>query len=246
LPYILAQNSKFSSHLKSVLRSSEARNNKQLSYNVWVMFTDKGKPTSVLAPKAVSRRIRNGFPIFDHAINDEYISRVLARTNGNLRARSLWMNAISLGGITKQELDLISTLNFVSSLDVVNTFHKQIVPLSTIVKRDEFDYSTSASQLSQLNILKAHQLGLTGENITIGVLDSGFRLTHECFKKIKVIGQYDFVYNDSIVDNQAGQDVSEQYQHGTSVLSLIAGQDDGKVITIIPLFLYNLVLWCCI
>ncbi len=69
-------------------------------------------------------------------------------------------------------------------------------------------------------------LGYTGQNVLIAVLDSGFRTTHRTFARTNIVATYDFVRNDTIVDNQP-EDSPSQFHHGTEVLSTIAGQDDG-------------------
>jgi subtilisin family serine protease len=58
------------------------------------------------------------------------------------------------------------------------------------------------------------------------VLDSGFRTTHKAFAKTNIVATFDFVKNDTIVDNQPG-DAASQFHHGTQVLSTIAAQDEG-------------------
>jgi hypothetical protein len=53
-------------------------------------------------------------------------------------------------------------------------------------------------------------------------LDSGFYLDHEIFDSLNVIAAYDFVNQDTIVSNEVG-DPSNQHNHGTQVLSVLAG-----------------------
>ena len=60
-----------------------------------------------------------------------------------------------------------------------------------------FDYGNSLTQLQQINIPALHNLGYTGQGVTICVMDAGFnRLSHEVFSTMNIIAAYDFVNND--------------------------------------------------
>ena len=47
---------------------------------------------------------------------------------------------------------------------------------------------------------------------------------------MNVIAQYDFINNDSITYNEVNQDNSQQINHGTAMLSIIAGYLPGSLI----------------
>lgn len=70
-------------------------------------------------------------------------------------------------------------------------------------------------------------------NKTILIIDSGFRLKHNCFKKIKVLDSFDFINNVKDVDNQPN-DHPEQYQHGTRTLSLLSCNLNGTFMGVAP------------
>ena len=76
--------------------------------------------------------------------------------------------------------------------------------------------------MDQINLIQLHELGYSGKNVRILVLDSGFYLDHEVFDSLNVIAAYDFVNQDTIVSNEIG-DPSNQHNHGTQVLSVLAG-----------------------
>jgi MYXO-CTERM domain-containing protein len=68
--------------------------------------------------------------------------------------------------------------------------------------------------------------GLTGEGVIVGVLDSGYWLEHPALSGATVLEARDFVQDDGVVENEAG-DHATQHDHGTSVVSLLAGADPG-------------------
>eukprot|EP00817_Percolomonadidae_sp_ATCC50343_P000754 CAMPEP_0117424388 /NCGR_PEP_ID=MMETSP0758-20121206/4812_1 /TAXON_ID=63605 /ORGANISM="Percolomonas cosmopolitus, Strain AE-1 (ATCC 50343)" /LENGTH=311 /DNA_ID=CAMNT_0005208127 /DNA_START=579 /DNA_END=1510 /DNA_ORIENTATION=- len=59
------------------------------------------------------------------------------------------------------------------------------------------------------------------------ILDSGFRLKNEIVKDIHIVATWDFVYNDTVVDNDEKDRDSQQYSHGTRALSCIAGYKEN-------------------
>jgi serine protease AprX len=82
----------------------------------------------------------------------------------------------------------------------------------------------------QLNLIQApalHEEGFTGEGMFIGVLDTGFNLTHQALKNVKVVAQWDFINWDSVTANEPGQDSADQHNHGTMILGEIAGNKPG-------------------
>ena len=92
---------------------------------------------------------------------------------------------------------------------------------------DSTQYGVAWKQLKQIQVPLLHQAGFHGEGILICMLDDGFRLTHEAFNypghALKVAHSRDFINGDTVVANQAGQDVSSQDQHGTWTTSCIGG-----------------------
>lgn len=86
-----------------------------------------------------------------------------------------------------------------------------------------YNYGTSFEQLDMLGITNLHGIGVGGEGVLVGVIDTGFRWRdHEAFQQTKVIAEFDFIDNDTITANQ-DNDHPRQDNHGTVVLSVIAG-----------------------
>ena len=59
------------------------------------------------------------------------------------------------------------------------------------------------------------------------MLDTGFHLTHQALSGLQVIAARDFIHGDSNVDNEPGQDVAGQSQHGTWTVACVAGSKPG-------------------
>ncbi|RLC48858.1 MAG: hypothetical protein DRI23_10050 [Candidatus Cloacimonadota bacterium] len=92
------------------------------------------------------------------------------------------------------------------------------------------DYGPSFGQLQLSDVPAVHSKGITGEGILIGVLDTGFDWkNHESLVNTNVVAEYDFVFKDSTTANDTN-DVGNQHNHGTLVLSIIAGQKDSSLI----------------
>jgi len=71
--------------------------------------------------------------------------------------------------------------------------------------------------------------GIDGSGVRIGIFDTGFDTANPAFAGISVTAAYDFVFNDSVVRNEAGKDVAGQHFHGTAVWSLFAGDVPGRL-----------------
>ncbi len=97
-----------------------------------------------------------------------------------------------------------------------------------------FDYGDSYPQNNILNLTSLHKYGVTGADVLVGITDTGFnRFLHNAFKFIHVTDEYDFIFNDSVTANQA-IDTSVQQEHGTEVLSVLGGYDNGHLIGFCP------------
>ena len=75
----------------------------------------------------------------------------------------------------------------------------------------------------------AHDLGFHGEDILIAIFDTGFILDHDALQHIDVVDAWDFIYDDGIVEDEE-EDVPGQQNHGTQVLSTLAGYSPGNLI----------------
>nr|MBP6409819.1 S8 family peptidase [Pseudarcicella sp.] len=92
---------------------------------------------------------------------------------------------------------------------------------------DTIKYGDSKNQLEMLGIDKLHQKGYRGEGMLIAVLDDGFKnadrvpYLKSIFEEKRILATYNFVKKKSQVYEDGG--------HGTSVLSCIATDVNGKL-----------------
>jgi subtilisin family serine protease len=74
-----------------------------------------------------------------------------------------------------------------------------------------------------MQVPAVHKSGNTGQGVLVCMLDAGFRTTHQVYAGLQVVAQHDFVWGDSIVDDQVPPDQAGQGSHGTLTLSEVAG-----------------------
>ncbi len=215
---------------------------------VWVFFTDKAIATSdayklalsELARQSDMRRVRRRerrrtLPgLFDHRdlpLARSYVRAVLA-TGARLRTRSRWLNAVSVDA-TGGQIEAVTGLPFV----------RYIKPLARSVRIEPSPpgaggggrdfYGFASEQLYQINIPAAHDAGYTGAGIIIGILDTGFRRTHEAFNEpghpVDVLGEWDFINNDGDTGPESGDPPGQDW-HGTLILGTIGAYKPGTLV----------------
>jgi len=221
-------------------------------FRVWLFFVDKGMSdragyakaasTVSLTERALKRRAKVGLDrvlFVDLPVNQEYIDRVTA-LGGEFRRASRWLNAASFE-IPIERLDEIGELPFVAYVKPLATYERveaeEAVDFRdsrepTAQSPDVLTYGPSQGQLQQINVPAVHAKGYTGEGVTLAIMDTGFRKTHEAFAQhyanSRVLAEWDFVFDDGNTANEAG-DVSTQWNHGTLIWSVSAGQKDGSI-----------------
>ena len=95
-----------------------------------------------------------------------------------------------------------------------------------------YNYGPSITQVSQIGVDCMHDLGFRGNNMTIAVMDGGFRQVdiNPVFDSLRnenrLLGTYDFVVGDN--------SVFEDDTHGAYVLSCIVGNSPGNLIGTSP------------
>ncbi|HVP39799.1 MAG TPA: S8 family serine peptidase [Candidatus Saccharimonadales bacterium] len=187
----------------------------------------------------------------DLPVSESYLEQVLA-TGARRREVSRWLDAVSVAA-TPAQLTAIAALPCVARLDLVGAYRRDERRLDALYgpepvwtappapaapsaplapAADSTQYGMSWSQLNQIQIPQLHDAGFHGEGILICMLDDGFRLNHAAFNypghPIQVAHSRDFIYGDSIVADQAGQDSAFQDEHGTWTLSTIGAYYPGQ------------------
>ncbi len=226
---------------------------------VWIFFTDKGKssqalfkkPELLVSKKSLERRAKvlNGNLVdeTDLPVNDNYITEI-KKLGIKVKHKTKWLNGISAYADAKQ-IEKLLLLPFVKKVDLVAKFKRSKEESKPLTQNDfnklnkpqgpnTLNYGASFTQLNQINVPAVHDLGYTGENVTICVLDAGFnRLSHEVFSSMKIIAAWDFVNNDGNVGDEGDMGSGS---HGTGTLSVIGGFKEGQLIG--PAFNANYIL----
>lgn len=220
----------------------------------WIYFRDKGttvlakntqavqEAESRLSERALARRTkvfsdRNLVQESDLALYRPYLDALQA-IGIETKTTSRWLNAASVV-LTEDQLVVVQKLGFVEKIEPVR---KLAVPTPAEIdqpvsktshifaSKTTLNYGASLQQNEQIKVTALHDAEIFGENILIGMIDSGFLTQgHQAFATLDVLGEFDFISNDSVTSNQPG-DVSSQHNHGTQTLSIIAGFAPGNLI----------------
>jgi len=171
----------------------------------------------------------------DINVSQKYIDMI--ESNGyKVIRKSRWLNAVSvesenMGIYNLQNMDFIAKISPVRKMSVkrgkMNYKSKDNSVSEAINVNWDYDYTMNENQITKLNIPPIHQMGFTGAGIRIGIFDSGFETTHECLQAItqNIIAKRDFLSADydTIVAYDPAQDSIIAVEHGTAMLSIIAG-----------------------
>ncbi len=219
---------------------------------VWLFFTDKGlfslkeferaASSIILSEKQLRRRKKTGLVeiVFaDLPVYQNYIEQV-EKLGARHRRSSKWLNAASFE-VPAETLDRVMQLPFVSSIEPIAIYKRRPVKVEDIKPQqyylqaqsaDAINYGNSAFALKQINVIAVHQRGYHGEGVTLAILDTGFRKSHEAFAAHyadgRVLAEYDFVFGDTNTANEELDDV-DQWNHGTYIWSAAGGQVDGTL-----------------
>jgi hypothetical protein len=216
----------------------------------WIYFKDKGDKSShelmkdlklELNERALKRREMRGsgaiIDFTDLPLSTTYIAE-LENLGVRIYRQSKWLNAVScyLDGVSIED---IFNLPFVLNVEKVKTNmlrpadnngqvienYEQVI----IEKPLAENYGPSFNQNDMIGVPFAHEMGFHGEDVLIAIFDTGFILNHEALRHIEVVDAWDFIYEDGIVEDEE-EDVPGQHNHGTQVLSIIAGYSPWRLI----------------
>lgn len=215
----------------------------------WLFFTDKGPALNKASLAALESKLDERVKwrrakVMDGALVDEtdmpvyqhYMDELAAR-GVNVIVTSKWLNAVSVN-ISASQVQELRALPFIKDVQkVLRGKRKPIVSdePETLFKSSQetfaadLDYGYSLTQNQQIRVPDVHAAGITGKNVLIAVLDTGFNLESDAFDEINVVDTYDFIFDDENVDNE-DVDTASQNRHGTNVLSLVGGYSPGELI----------------
>jgi subtilisin family serine protease len=155
----------------------------------------------------------------------------IKQTGAKVWYSSRWYNAVLVEATAAQltaikALAIYKSVEFGKQLSNVRLAAKEA--LATKFGTEALDYGPSLSQIQMLGVDKMHDLGYHGENMLIGVFDSGFQNSNTntamspIYTENRVLGTYDFVKNE--------QSVYEDDSHGNNCFSIMAGYKTGGLI----------------
>jgi hypothetical protein len=225
----------------------------QDTVKIWIFFTDKSifsekeyqearrTYRSSLLPSTLKRRLKNKVEVdfLDLPVHQDYVDELL-HLGGRLRHISRWLNAASIQ-IEAGKIEMIAQLPFVRQVEKVASFKRS--PPETQPDYEELDrqkdfigygrnYGQSLAQLDQINVPVVHDMGFKGENVIVGMLDTGYRKDHQAFaaaySELRVLAEYDFIFGDTNTQNEP-EDTSIQHNHGTNTWSALGGEYDGEL-----------------
>jgi serine protease AprX len=226
--------------------------NSQTKY--WVKFKDKNgtpfntaNPSAYLTAKSILRRTTYNIPVHftDLPCTPSYITQVKNVSGVTLLYVSKWLNGAVISTSSPAALTTLNSFSFVQSSNAVNRY-KLNVPLledPAINNANKTAQTTAVNiaggsywQNKQLNVDCIHSQGYRGQNMTIGVFDSGFLNVNNnpVFDSLRnrggILGTRDFV--------TGGTSVYEDDSHGAMVLSCMAAIKPNVILGTAPMANY--------
>ena len=224
----------------------------------WISFTDKNnssysaaQPSQFLSQRSIERRAKSGISIVtnDLPVNDTYIDSVLVSGNFQLLQASKWFNAIAISTGDTTSLNNVLNYSFVSNVvqvkslkqdKIIDKFEDIAISKNEInlMSVPHYPYGYSYNQLALHEADKMQDLGFRGQGMHIAIIDAGFFRANELdaledvFNEGRILSTRDFV--------NGGESVYEDHQHGTMVLSVIAGSIDGEYRGTAPMASFHL------
>jgi len=218
------------------LFSFESKNN-----IYWIQLNTKAgnpfdikHPEQFLSERSLERRARQGilFDSTDLPVTPVYIDS-LKSLGFNVKHTSRWMNGVIATYDSTKNIDSLNLPSFVSYVELRKGFRMKS-------KSDKFEkadsleknvYAHSSEQIEMLNGHKLHNYS-KGKGVYIAVLDAGFENADAIlpFENIRSEGRIldtrDFV--------EPGNNVYEESNHGTMVLSCMAMNKPGEMVGTAP------------
>lgn len=208
--------------------------------DAWVYFNAKenvqasiDNPLTILTQQAIDRKNAHGIAIDDRdvPVNEGYIAMIKAPETGvTVYAKSKWFNAVYVRGSEVDITNLVANFSFVESVQFADNALNSSGRFEAVNDKFEientdviFNYGNALNQVEMINVDALHAQDFTGDGIIIAVLDSGFNNvdTMGAFQRLRDNGDlldgYDFV--DRVNDVYA----FTANDHGTKVLSNMAG-----------------------
>jgi len=213
-----------------------------------IKFTDKpssndyfSNPLLMLSQKALDRRTKYDIELNmqDVPVETSYVNQIEALGIEPI-AVSKWFNGV-FAWLTDAQVSQAESLSFVSEVEsfvrnddgkVPNPPQNKYStpapgnqPQNTIM---DFNYGFTEEQITQLKLDYLHNLGFTGDGMTIAILDAGF-------PEVDNISAFDYIRNNGQIKGGYNFVDDDDYfytrgSHGTSVLSTIGGYIENQFV----------------
>ena len=215
-----------------------------------------GNPSAYLSAKAIQRRTRQKITIdsTDLPISKPYLDSIAAVPNVTIRNQSKWLNQVLIITTDTNAINTINAFPFVKGVKPIAPVAKPTEEIISKKLDEEYDLGPEilsgvnrpsgsngindiqyGNTFNQIHIHEGeylHNLGFTGDGITIAILDGGFLAykTNPAFDSIRlqgrVLGEWDYVANEA--------SVNEDHFHGAYCLSIIASNRPGIIVGSAP------------
>ena len=216
----------------------------------WVSFKDKNtttfklsNPKEFLSENALERRLKYNIPITisDLPVCISYLNTV-QNIGVEIGKSSKWLNGTIIYTENEALISQIENLAFVLNVKKIsfegnsnprNKFEVEENNFS-LKSSQELDYAASKNQIEMLKGNYLHNLGFTGGDIEIAVMDNGFPSvdTNSFYANANFEGRIIPVYN--FVNNNDSLFISSNGNHGSSVISTMASFKEGKLVGTAP------------
>ena len=225
-----------------------SRDNGQI--HAWVFFSHKPRePARSAAAHRVSekalerRRLRGNVTEeqahdLNRAVSPGFLQQA-RNTGAAIRRVSRWLNAVSVRA-TREQIESLAQLSFVTRIEPVRRTARPPLPVATpsdtpptMMKNfaHQMDYGPSYNQLALMNVPALHDLGYSGEGITVLMLDTGFYKDHEAIRPERILAEHDFLENDGETQNETPDEYKYgQHNHGTCTYTALGGYSPGRLI----------------
>ncbi|MGB0424739.1 MAG: S8 family serine peptidase, partial [Flavobacteriales bacterium] len=165
-------------------------------------------------------------------MNSSYIDEIASIEGIQVHFSSKWFNAISISSADSTLLPIILNLPFVQQAEQLKRAQKQDPYRSKWnQEKSASGGSNSINQLEMIGLNQLHEFGFTGAGIDIAVFDSGFTLAD-------VLPALSSLWSENRVkqmqDLYDGDNWVFHHQHGTFVLSILAGNQENELIGSAP------------
>ncbi|MCK4333943.1 S8 family serine peptidase [candidate division WOR-3 bacterium] len=188
----------------------------------WIYLTNKGEGRSpdvmrvhrLTAERRQASRLGAAAGFDDIPLHPRYL-RLIELSGARIRARSRWLNAVSVE-TDSMLLESLQMMSFVKTVEPVAVEAKEL-PMNLIQRKEPIEpehFGNTYTQLNLLNVPAVHNLGIFGQGVRIGFLDTGLKRDHTVFRTVRLGGEHDFITGDEIMlwSNGSSEAVVSNYE----------------------------------